>query len=300
MGPVSRLHTCACCGYRTIASTWDICRVCEWQSDPVQEAYPDTDVGANTGLTLRQAQRNFVSCGTVPHCAESVRMPEGTYERDPEWKALSPEQDGLFKEEQFTDHRLAGENGEEATITVRETPDRRFVCPVCGYLLQNPPYYCAAESKEGPMRDAAHMHSCGGRQRAVPSGEACPSCCTQFGGSNSSLTVNRSWHERCKQLRDHWIAEKVRAKDQVQQLKNLDIYLDGHVGWQPCACCGYRTVTPKYSICSICRWTNEYPPKLDDRLRQAQQSFLNLGVCDEKLIGQGRRPTEQEKPGTGN
>lgn len=82
--------TCPCCGYKTITDEYDICDICNWEHDCVQERYPD-DTGANGTVTLRQAQHNFLAFGACDETAvESVRPPGPDDERDPEWKLLPP------------------------------------------------------------------------------------------------------------------------------------------------------------------------------------------------------------------
>lgn len=55
---------CACCG-REMPEDFvigHICYYCGWQSDYVQEAYPDTNGGAND-VSLNQARRSFKETG---------------------------------------------------------------------------------------------------------------------------------------------------------------------------------------------------------------------------------------------
>jgi hypothetical protein len=51
---------CPCCGEPTLdqRGNYDICGVCRWEDDPVQEEHPHFDRGANT-MSLIQARRNF-------------------------------------------------------------------------------------------------------------------------------------------------------------------------------------------------------------------------------------------------
>lgn len=57
---------CPVCKYHTfeIVGDWDICAVCGWNSDPVQEAMPDDPTGAN-GISLNQARANFEQFGAI-------------------------------------------------------------------------------------------------------------------------------------------------------------------------------------------------------------------------------------------
>ena len=62
--PIS--YSCPCCGYKTLVEeppgTYDICKICLWEDDPVQFDDPDYVGGANS-VSLRQAQRNFLEFG---------------------------------------------------------------------------------------------------------------------------------------------------------------------------------------------------------------------------------------------
>jgi len=53
---------CACCGYRTIERIFEICPVCFWQQDSVQEGDVDDDGGPNN-VSLREAINNFRAYG---------------------------------------------------------------------------------------------------------------------------------------------------------------------------------------------------------------------------------------------
>lgn len=51
---------CPCCGYKSldIDSIYDVCPVCFWEDDPIQNKNPDYDGGANE-LCLIDAKKNF-------------------------------------------------------------------------------------------------------------------------------------------------------------------------------------------------------------------------------------------------
>jgi cysteine-rich CPCC protein len=59
-------HPCPCCNTHTLArrGAYDICGVCRWEDDPVQEEHPYFDRGANS-VSLVAARRNFSRHGTA-------------------------------------------------------------------------------------------------------------------------------------------------------------------------------------------------------------------------------------------
>lgn len=76
---------CPCCGFYTFSepireSVGDICPVCFWEIDPI--AGEDGPSGANHGLTLDEARRNFMKFGA---CEERMRG----YVREPLPEELS-------------------------------------------------------------------------------------------------------------------------------------------------------------------------------------------------------------------
>ena len=48
---------CPCCG-QTMVEDFEICTVCDWQSDPVQNDVPDYRGGANV-MSLNEAREAF-------------------------------------------------------------------------------------------------------------------------------------------------------------------------------------------------------------------------------------------------
>jgi hypothetical protein len=81
--------TCPCCGYNTITGTFDICNICGWEHDPVQESDPDHDDMGPNRVTLREGQRNFVRIGGCdPRTVRHNRRPGPDDVRDPNWKPL--------------------------------------------------------------------------------------------------------------------------------------------------------------------------------------------------------------------
>jgi hypothetical protein len=84
-------YTCVCCGYKTMYREdhfWDICSVCFWQSDPIQNTDANYKGGANK-ISLKKAQKNFIAFGA---CEESavlfVRAPNESEERDVNFKII--------------------------------------------------------------------------------------------------------------------------------------------------------------------------------------------------------------------
>ncbi len=59
-------YPCACCGYYTLESpqgeSYEICPVCFWEDDPVQNKDPDFAGGANR-VSLHKARENYKKCG---------------------------------------------------------------------------------------------------------------------------------------------------------------------------------------------------------------------------------------------
>lgn len=59
---------CPCCGYLTFdekpAGTFEICPVCFWEDDSVQNEDPSYEGGAN-GISLNKAKENFSKFGAV-------------------------------------------------------------------------------------------------------------------------------------------------------------------------------------------------------------------------------------------
>ncbi|GAB4543219.1 MAG: hypothetical protein Kow0063_36140 [Anaerolineae bacterium] len=79
-GEMTPLLACPVCGYHSlpIRGNWDVCQVCGWVSDPVQEAVPDEGVGANN-VSLNQARQNFARTGFSSGQAGERVHPHGKY-----------------------------------------------------------------------------------------------------------------------------------------------------------------------------------------------------------------------------
>jgi hypothetical protein len=88
MIPQQSMLTCPCCGYKTISEEYDICPICFWEYDPVQQSDPDYPRGANS-TSLRQAQQNYLCFGACEESAvKSVRKPAPNDVRDSTWRIL--------------------------------------------------------------------------------------------------------------------------------------------------------------------------------------------------------------------
>ena len=74
-----RRYPCRCCGFLTLSDpsngSYEICAVCFWEDDPVQNEDPAYAGGANH-VSLYEAQRNYVELGTAEfRCRAHVRWP---------------------------------------------------------------------------------------------------------------------------------------------------------------------------------------------------------------------------------
>lgn len=72
-------YTCPCCGYLTfegeIRGTFEVCPVCYWEDDNVQNQEPDYGCGAN-GISLNTAKKNFAKFGAIKQeYIKDVRKP---------------------------------------------------------------------------------------------------------------------------------------------------------------------------------------------------------------------------------
>ena len=68
---------CPCCGYYTLeeVGTYEVCPVCYWEDDPVQESDPKLEGGANE-LSLYESRRNFKLYGACEErYVKRVRAP---------------------------------------------------------------------------------------------------------------------------------------------------------------------------------------------------------------------------------
>ena len=84
------MNTCPFCGYKTVGVTGchEICPICFWEDDSVQEADPWVKGGENSP-TLFQAQINFKKYGAMEErFVSNVRLPNSGDKKDPKWIEL--------------------------------------------------------------------------------------------------------------------------------------------------------------------------------------------------------------------
>lgn len=81
--------TCPCCGYRTLTEppgSYEICKVCLWEDDPVQLLDPGFRGGANKP-SLMECQANYLHiCASEERFLGNVCAPTVTETRDPDWR----------------------------------------------------------------------------------------------------------------------------------------------------------------------------------------------------------------------
>lgn len=85
------MEACACCGYKTIdeKGCYEICPVCYWEDDSVQEADPWLKGGANKP-SLYEAQENYRKYGAMEErFISNVRVPSKLDEKDEFWRPLN-------------------------------------------------------------------------------------------------------------------------------------------------------------------------------------------------------------------
>ena len=81
---------CPCCGYNTLTEpptgTYNICKICFWEDDPIQFKDPTYEGGANKA-SLLQGQMNFERFGACEkNMLKNVRRPTKNDIRNPNWK----------------------------------------------------------------------------------------------------------------------------------------------------------------------------------------------------------------------
>jgi hypothetical protein len=101
------LFPCPCCGYLVFSEPpgcYEICRVCFWEDDFVQLAFPECPSGANR-CSLIQAQLNFSRFGACQERYLSSVTPYGAA-RDPGWRPIDSERDRYLRWTSEEDGRL--------------------------------------------------------------------------------------------------------------------------------------------------------------------------------------------------
>ena len=87
------METCACCGFNTIGEKggYEICSICYWEDDPVQEADPWFGGGANKP-SLCQAQLNYQQYGAMEkRFTSNVVPPKPSDLMNRNWRPLTDE-----------------------------------------------------------------------------------------------------------------------------------------------------------------------------------------------------------------
>jgi hypothetical protein len=70
--------------------SYDICKICFWEDDPIQLRFPKFAGGANKP-SLMEAQRNFAEFGACEiHLLQHVRPLTPKDIRDPDWRPVDP------------------------------------------------------------------------------------------------------------------------------------------------------------------------------------------------------------------
>jgi uncharacterized protein YjiS (DUF1127 family) len=85
-------YTCPCCGYMTFGNwpgSYEICRICFWEDDPVQILDPWFEGGANKPA-LSQAQANYAEFGAMERrFIGNVKGVRASDIRDQTWRQVS-------------------------------------------------------------------------------------------------------------------------------------------------------------------------------------------------------------------
>jgi hypothetical protein len=109
----SSLVTCAACGFVAVPATpaaGAACAVCGWLDDFEQLVHPDLIYGANSGLSLRQAQSRAAALS-------QAKDDTAKFARDPQWRPL------------HADETPVDETGPSSSICYLATPDPESYVP---------------------------------------------------------------------------------------------------------------------------------------------------------------------------
>jgi hypothetical protein len=84
---------CSCCEKLTVYEEYDICTVCGWQKDDVQESDSSSTIGANA-MSLSEARYAYRETGVVSSKMRAI----GLLKPPPLSREPSPEGEGKEKE----------------------------------------------------------------------------------------------------------------------------------------------------------------------------------------------------------
>ncbi|MBM7705776.1 hypothetical protein JOD03_000677 [Chryseomicrobium aureum] len=88
---ITLLHTCPCCGYKTLEEppgNFEICPICYWEDDTLQREDPFYTGGANEE-SLYEAQQNFLKFGaSCEKYIASVRKPNFNDSKDMSFRLI--------------------------------------------------------------------------------------------------------------------------------------------------------------------------------------------------------------------
>ena len=76
-------YKCPCCGFYTLSEepgTWEICKVCFWEDDPIQRENETFAGGANC-VNLMQARENYIEFGACEVRYKQCVRPPADYEK---------------------------------------------------------------------------------------------------------------------------------------------------------------------------------------------------------------------------
>ena len=82
---------CPVCGHYTIFERydWEICPVCFWEDDVLDEPGKDNESPANGHLKLSEAQANYILFGCVRlENKKDIRLARPDEAKDPDWQPL--------------------------------------------------------------------------------------------------------------------------------------------------------------------------------------------------------------------
>jgi hypothetical protein len=84
---VNLKYTCPCCGFKTLNEpfTYDICGICDWEDDPIQQENPALGLGPNDG-SLYDEQRKILMLLPL-----DFKQHKG-FQRDSEWRPLTKDE----------------------------------------------------------------------------------------------------------------------------------------------------------------------------------------------------------------